>query len=94
MAEFGPRLKGLREDKGLTPTALASHAGVTPGYIHQLERGARGDRLAAPVALRIARALGVTVEELLEPADVPVCDLVPDTTPAGTPDATPATEVA
>jgi transcriptional regulator with XRE-family HTH domain len=62
------RLRDMRERAGMSAAQLASAADVTVGYIHQLERGDRGERLAAGVALKIARALGVSVEELIDPA--------------------------
>lgn len=64
------RLKDMRERAGLTAAQLAAAADVTVGYIHQLERGDRGERLAAGVAVKIARALGVSVEELVAPDPV------------------------
>lgn len=64
------RLRDLRERAGLTVPQLAAAAAVTDGYIYQLERGDRGERLAAGVAVKIARALGVSVEELVAPDTV------------------------
>lgn len=62
--ETHTRLKELRNALDLSVSQLAEQAGVTPGYIHQIERGERGERLATPIAIRLAKVLGVTVEDL------------------------------
>jgi transcriptional regulator with XRE-family HTH domain len=54
-----------REEKGITQRDLAQRAKVTPGYIAQLETGARKNP-SLPVLRRLAKALGVPVTELLE----------------------------
>ena len=57
-------MKRLREAHGLSQRALAGKARVTQGLIHQLETGAIQD-VRSQVVLRLARALGVPVTELL-----------------------------
>lgn len=37
--EIGKRIKKLREERGLTKYKLATDAGVSPGYISDLEKG-------------------------------------------------------
>jgi transcriptional regulator with XRE-family HTH domain len=54
-----------REEQGLTQRDLARRAKVTPGYIAQLEMGARKNPSLA-ILKRLAKALGVPVTELLE----------------------------
>ena len=57
------RLKKTRVTKGISQTALAKKAGITRQYLYKLET-----RKADPtvsVLQRLARALGVPVEELL-----------------------------
>jgi transcriptional regulator with XRE-family HTH domain len=49
----------------MTQAQLAKHAKVTQGYISQLEAGAKKD-IGAKIALRLAKALGVPVTELLK----------------------------
>ena len=58
------RVKRLREAKGLSQRALASKAKVTQGLIHQLETGMIQD-VRSQVVVRLAKALGVPVTELL-----------------------------
>jgi HTH-type transcriptional regulator, competence development regulator len=58
-------LRQKREAVGLTQRGLAKRAKVTPGYIAQLEMGARKNPSLA-ILKRLASALGVPVTELLE----------------------------
>ena len=58
-------LKTLREAKGLTQEELAKRTGVTREYLTMLESGARRNPSLA-VLQRLAKALGVSVAELLE----------------------------
>lgn len=39
-SEFGPRLRALREKRGLSQAALAK-GGISTGYLSRLESGAR-----------------------------------------------------
>lgn len=57
---LGDRMRGLRKRRGLTLAALAKAAGLSTGYISQLERDLAQPSIPALVA--IARALGVTVQ--------------------------------
>jgi transcriptional regulator with XRE-family HTH domain len=61
---MGRRVKRLREAKGLSQRALATKTKVTQGLIHQLETGAIQD-VRSKVVLKLAKALGVPVTELL-----------------------------
>lgn len=58
-------LKRLRESRGLSQAALAAKAKVTDAYIAQLETG-RKKNPSLLVLKRLAKALGVSVTELLE----------------------------
>lgn len=58
-------LRALRVKQGLTMAELAKRAEVTDAYIAQLETGARKNP-SLEVLKRIARALDVSVTELLE----------------------------
>lgn len=60
------RLRALRTRAGLTQLQLATRAGLTPAAVGHIETGAR-TRPAAETVARLARALGVAVEELLGP---------------------------
>lgn len=53
-------MRGLRKRRGLTLAELAGAAGLSTGYISQLERDLAQPSIPALVA--IARALGVTVQ--------------------------------
>ncbi|OZI31179.1 hypothetical protein CAL29_24930 [Bordetella genomosp. 10] len=66
------KLKLLRVQAGLTLEALAQAAGLTRSYVSKLERGVSTPSIGA--GLKIAKALGVTVEELFadSPDDDPV----------------------
>jgi len=59
------RLRQLREAKGWTQVDLAKKARVTQALISQLEAGKKASPSVVPL-LRIAKALGATVEELVE----------------------------
>jgi transcriptional regulator with XRE-family HTH domain len=58
------RLRRLREAKGWTQVELAKKARVTQAFISQLEAGTKPTPSVVHI-LRIAKALGVTVEELV-----------------------------
>jgi transcriptional regulator with XRE-family HTH domain len=60
-------LKKLREKMGWSQAALAEHSGVPRPTIAHLEAGQANPTLA--VALKVARALGTTVDELVLPPD-------------------------
>ncbi len=57
-------LRKLREEKGLSMADLAAKADVTDAYIAMLETGKRANP-SLEVLKRLARALGVSVAELL-----------------------------
>ena len=66
----GPRLRLARQARGLSQQQLAGMAGVTRQAVSAVESGHSDPSLR--VALAVARALGMTVEELFgpgEPAD-------------------------
>ena len=67
--ELAERLRTLRADRGLTLAALAARAGVTKGFLSQVERGLKAPSI--PTLLRMAEVLGVTVGALFENADRP-----------------------
>lgn len=63
---IGGRLRALREAGGLDPLALSRAAGVSCSLVGMLERGERGTRISARAALDLARALGCSVEYLVD----------------------------
>ncbi|HAB02522.1 MAG TPA: DNA-binding protein [Pseudomonas sp.] len=56
------RLKLLRKKLGITLETLADRAGMTKSYVSKVERGLNTPSISA--AMKLARALGVNVEEL------------------------------
>lgn len=61
---FGKNLKRRREQLGLTQVQLSEKAGVGQGTISSLERNPREPKVL--LAVKLARALGVCVEDLLD----------------------------
>lgn len=59
------RLRALREASGLSQAQLAERAGVSRALVSAVERGLH--RPAVDTALRLASAVGTTVEELFAP---------------------------
>jgi transcriptional regulator with XRE-family HTH domain len=62
--EVGPRLRQLREQKGLSARQVAGLAGVTPAYLSRLENG----RVSPTVAslARLVAAMGETMATLFQ----------------------------
>ena len=58
-------LRELRERKDMSQLQLAKQAGVTQGYISDLEAGTKKNPSLA-ILKKLAKALGVSVGELLE----------------------------
>ena len=61
-AEFGRRLRRLREEKGLSQEAFADLAGVHRTYVSGVELGRRN--VSLEIIARLAYALDVAVAEL------------------------------
>ena len=64
---LGDTIRALREDRGLSSGQLAKLAGVSRGYLWQLETGGK-QHPSFDVLQRIASALGVDVSEFSEDA--------------------------
>ncbi len=62
---FGRVLKALRKSKKMGLRELAREAKVPPGYLTELEAGKKKNP-SLVVLTRLAKALGVSVTELLE----------------------------
>lgn len=58
----GPTVRDLRESRGLAAGDLATRAGISAPYLTLIEQGRRRPR--PPVIGRIARELGVAIEEI------------------------------
>ncbi len=62
--ETGRKILNLRQDLGVQQKTLAGLTAVTPSALSRIEAGVHQPR--GPVALRLARQLGVTVDYLLD----------------------------
>lgn len=62
---LGQRLRHLRESQGLTLRQLAEKSGVNHASIGNIETGERSDPRTS-IMVKLAHALGVSVEELLK----------------------------
>lgn len=62
--ELGERLRKLRRERGITREELAERAGISSVMIARTEQGKRFPRL--PVITKLARALDVSLSELLD----------------------------
>jgi transcriptional regulator with XRE-family HTH domain len=62
LAAFGRNVARLRVEKGFSQDKLAEKADLDRTYLSGIERGVRNPGIK--VVIRLARALGVTVDEL------------------------------
>ena len=65
----GDRIKQRREEKRISSAELARRAGISKGYLHEIENydvDKPPPKPSAEVVFRIATALGTTVADLLE----------------------------
>lgn len=65
MTDFGAFIRERRKALGLTQADLADKAGLSSGAISMIETGERSE-LQARSARRLALALGVTSDELID----------------------------
>lgn len=61
---LGDKIKAVRENAGMSLTALAQNVGISKGYLSQIESGSVKNP-AAVIVGRIARVLKTTSEMLL-----------------------------
>jgi transcriptional regulator with XRE-family HTH domain len=61
---FGIALRRLRRERGLSQEALAEATGLSANFVGEMERGLKAPGLG--VIVRLARALDVSVHDLLE----------------------------
>lgn len=59
---LGQRIRAAREALGESQVSLAAAAGISQGYLSQLEQDTREPTLS--IAARLARALGISLDEL------------------------------
>ena len=60
---LGKIVTGLRTQRGLSLSELARQVGISKGHLHQIENGRQEPRIG--LACRLAKTLGVTVEDLI-----------------------------
>ena len=66
MSDWQARLAELMDSRQLSGSELARRAGFTSQYVNSLRSGERGGRLPHATAKRLAAALGVSVEWLVQ----------------------------
>jgi transcriptional regulator with XRE-family HTH domain len=64
LSGVGPRLRSLRQERGMTLAELAAETGISTSTLSRLESGER--RPALELLLPLARAYGVTLDELVD----------------------------
>lgn len=68
LVSFGAAVRRLRTYRGMSQESLALAAEVDRSYLGRVERG--DSVIALLVAVRIARALGITMEQLMAEASL------------------------
>ncbi|WP_313750337.1 XRE family transcriptional regulator [Streptomyces parvus] len=63
LAALGPRLRILREGRGVTLAAVSGATGIAPSTLSRIENGRR--RLTLEVVLQLAKEYGVSLDELV-----------------------------
>lgn len=66
--KLAQRLRKLRNEKGLTQEAFADLAGIGPKYYQKLE-GKNPSSATLQMLQKIAKAHGITIQELIDPED-------------------------
>lgn len=61
---FGIALRRVRRERGLSQEALAEATGLSTNFVGEMERGLKAPGLG--VIVRLARALDVSIHELLQ----------------------------
>ena len=61
---IGKKIRALRKKKGLSQEQLAYESGLDYSYLNQIEAGKRN--LSVKSVARIAKALGVKIEEIVK----------------------------
>jgi XRE family transcriptional regulator, master regulator for biofilm formation len=66
---IGKNIKDLREQKHLSLSDLARQIEISKGYLHSIENGLT-DAPSVFIVARIAKLLGVTIEQLIDPDEM------------------------
>jgi transcriptional regulator with XRE-family HTH domain len=64
-SDIGKRIKKFREKRSMSITQLSKISGISKSYISNLENGEHASRPSGNTLYRIAKALDVTMSELL-----------------------------
>jgi transcriptional regulator with XRE-family HTH domain len=67
LAAFGRNVARIRDERGFSQDKLAEKADLDRTYLSGIERGVRNPGIK--VVIRLARALGVTVDQLCKGVD-------------------------
>ena len=59
---LGQRIRAAREARGASQVVIAAAAGISQGYLSQLEQDEREPALS--IAVKLARALSISLDEL------------------------------
>lgn len=68
LAQLGPRLRAIRQSRGLTLEELAAAAGMSASTLSRLESGKR--QASLELLLPLSRRLGVSLDDLVAPEAV------------------------
>lgn len=61
--QIGPKIRALRQERGLTLDQLASQAGISPSHLSRLERNQADPSFY--VAASLAQEIGISLSDLL-----------------------------
>ena len=75
MAEIGDRIRQLREEKKMTLEQLSTAAGISKGFLSDVENNHKNS--SSQVLLKVANALGASVDHLLRGEVSEVVDTEP-----------------
>jgi transcriptional regulator with XRE-family HTH domain len=64
MGDVGGRIREIREKRGMTQDQLADAIGISKGFLSEVENNKRN--VSSQILLRIAKALGASVDYLLQ----------------------------
>ena len=66
--DFGSNVRRVRRERGMTQAELCESLGISQQYLSSIEGGEK-PLSTLELAMRLAGALGVTVDDLMRPSD-------------------------